>query len=180
MGYQHGFLLKEKIDEDWRAFQAYMELFNISLEDLLAVWDMMKDYVSQDYKDEAQGLADGAGYTFEEVIVAQISLELTTCCGMAAWGPATQDGKLIHVRSGDMGWLYQDPVTGKYTLENQVLVVRKPDNGYASVYITTPGVFLLDGVGMNEKGISLGLKESPTDDITFSGTPLVVQNGNGA
>jgi hypothetical protein len=170
MGYQHGYLLKDDIDENAREFQVIMEELNITLEDLLAIWDMMKEYVPQEYINETQGLADGSGYTFEEVIVAQIYIELMSCCGMAAWGPATQDGKLIHVRSGDvLGLFYSDPVTGNYSFENQVLVVRKPDNGYASLYPIVAGI-LFEGSGMNEKGISLGMKASFSDeDHIFSG-----------
>jgi hypothetical protein len=171
MGYQHGYLLKDDIDENAREFQVIMEELNITLEDLLAIWDMMKEYVPQEYINETQGLADGSGYTFEEAIVAQIYVEVMSCCGMVAWGPATQDGKLIHVRSGDvLGLFYSDPVTGNCSFENQVLVVRKPDNGYASLYPIVAGI-LFEGSGMNEKGISLGMKGSFSDDDTFSGNP---------
>jgi hypothetical protein len=171
MGYQHGSLLKEKIDENSRAYTAFAELFNISIESMVDVWNMMKDYVPQEYKDEMQGLADGAGYTFEDVAVTHIAFEIIHCCGMAAWGPATADGKLIHMRSGDWSTPFQDPETGKYTYENQVLVVRKPENGYSSLYPTTAGFVICDGLGMNEKGISLGLKTSYSDDETFYGIP---------
>jgi len=65
MGFQHGLLLKEEVKENLRAFLNYS---NVSFDDLLNIWNIMKNYIPQDYIDEIQGIADGAEVNFEKLL----------------------------------------------------------------------------------------------------------------
>jgi hypothetical protein len=95
---------------------------------------------------------------------------------MAAWGPATIDGKLYHLRS--MDWFVTqiiDPETGKFVFDNQILLLRKPEGGYASLSPTIAGQLACDG-GINEKGIASSTKLSwIKEDISNYACPMGVR-----
>ncbi len=169
MGFQHGLLLKEEVKQNLRAFLNYS---SISFEDLLDIWNVMKDYVPQDYIDEIQGIADGAEVTFEEIAAANMVIIIGDmgCFGISAWGNATKDKKLYHTRSFDQPFNIKDPVTGKYAHENSVLIVRDPDNGYASLSPSIAGT-MHGGGGFNEKGIAIGQQVCWSKDYTLHGIP---------
>jgi len=171
MGYQHGYLLREKVQENIRAFLHFANT-SISYDWLLAKWDTMSVYVPQEYKDELQGIADGANISFNDISVSIAAIEYADhgCYGIAAWGPATIDGKLYHARSFDLPSTIQDPVTGRYAHENTVLVVRKPTNGSASLCPSIAGSFHTGG-GINEHGVALGIQICWSKDQTFQGNP---------
>jgi hypothetical protein len=174
MGYQHGFLLREKIIESTRAVFDYLEHFDISYEDLLDVWDVMENYVPLEIIDEMHGMADGSGISFEDVAAVNMMSPVyhdISCCGSAAWGSASLDKKLYHMRSYDAPLNIRDPVNGTYLQENQIIVVREPDNGYSSLY---PAIACDIGSvgGINENGIGIGYKLSWSyDDKTIHGIP---------
>ena len=169
MGFQHGLLLKEEVKENLRAFLNYS---NVSFDDLLNIWNIMKNYVSQDYIDEIQGIADGAEVNFEEIAAANMVIIVGDmgCFGISAWGNATKDGKLYHTRSFDQPFNIKDPVTGKYAHENSVLIVRHPDNGYASLSPSIAGS-MHGGGGFNEQGIAIGQQVCWSRDYTLHGIP---------
>lgn len=171
MGYQHGSLLKEEVKQDIRGFLNY-SWHNISY--LLSIWNVMKDYVPQEYIEEMQGLADGAGISFEELAAANMVIivgDMGGCFGISAWGNATKDGTLYHARSFDISFNIQDPVTGTFARENSVLIVRNPDNGYASLIPTVAGS-MHGGGGINEQGIAVGQQICPSKkDQTLHGMP---------
>jgi hypothetical protein len=176
MGYQHGILLKDEIQENMRMIGGWLEQNGFPHDALLEIWDVMKDFLPQEYRDEMQGMADGLGISFEEVAIyntwpAVINHALVTCCNAAAWGSATADDNLYHLRSLDIlhpALGLKDPETGTYFRENQVLIVRKPDNRYASVYPEFAGAVCSWG-GINEAGISIGADTCLTNDSTFRG-----------
>ncbi|MCX6664333.1 MAG: C45 family autoproteolytic acyltransferase/hydrolase [Euryarchaeota archaeon] len=171
MGYQHGYLLREKVQENIRAFLHFANT-SISYDALLTMWDTMDVYIPQECKDELQGIADGANISFNDIAVSIAAIEYADhgCYGIAAWGPATIDGKLYHARSFDLPSTIQDPVTGRYAHENTVLVVRKPTNGSVSLCPSIAGSFHTGG-GINEHGIALGIQICWSKDQTFQGNP---------
>jgi hypothetical protein len=171
MGYQHGYLLQEKVQENIRAFLHYAST-SISYNKLLAMWDTMSVYVPPEYKEELQGIADGANISFNDIAVSIAAIEYADhgCYGIAAWGPATVDGKLYHARSFDLPSTIQDPVTKRYAHENTVLVVRKPTNRSASLCPSIAGSFHTGG-GINEHGVALGIQICWSKDQTFEGNP---------
>ena len=174
MGYQYGFLLKEEILENSRAVISFLEQVGFFYSDLLDVWNVMKDYVPLEIIKEMNGMANGSEISFEQISAINMLGPIyhdITCCGSAAWGPATSDGNLYHMRSYDASLNIRDPISGKYLQENQILIVRKPNNGYASLY---PSIACDIGIvgGINENSIGIGYKLSwSPEDKTFHGTP---------
>ena len=126
----------------------------------------------QEYLDEIQGMADGAEISFEEIVAAYMVVVEGDlgCFGFSAWGHATKDSKLYHARSFDQPMDIQDPVSGKLAHENSVLVVRNPDDGYASLCPSVAGA-MHGGGGINEQGIAIGQQVCWSKDYTFEGIP---------
>jgi len=170
MGYQHGSILKEEVQQDIRAFLSYT---HDSKEHLLSVWNEMKDYVPQEYIDEMHGLADGAEISFDDLAAANIAIitgNIMACFGISAWGDATVDGKLYQTRSFDQPLDISDPVTGKLVHDNSVLIVRNPENGYASISPSFAGS-MHGGGGFNSQGIALGQQACWSKDYSYHGAP---------
>jgi hypothetical protein len=171
MGYQHGSLLKEKVQENVRAFLHFAEDF-LTRSELLAFWNTSLPYIPLEYIQELQGIADGANISFYNIAASIMAVEYADhgCYGISAWGPATLNGKLYHSRSFDLPSKIQDPVSKKYAHENTVLVVRHPSNGVASLCPSIAGSFHTGG-GMNENGVCLGIQICWSKNQTFQGTP---------
>jgi len=173
MGYQHGSLLRNETQQDLRAF---LNDASASYEELLHMWNITKNYIPEEYIQEMHGLADGAEIEFEKVAAAYMAV-LTWdmgCFGISAWGNATKDGMLYHFRSFDLPMNVQDPITGRYVHENAVLIVRKPENGYASISPSIAGS-LSGGGGFNERGIAIGIHTCWSRDQTLHGTPALIR-----
>lgn len=171
MGYQHGFLLHDAVRENIRGF---LNSSTISMTVLLETWDTMKNYVPDEYIQEIQGIADGSGLSFDQVIAGYmlITREDMGCFGISAWGDATVDGKLYHLRSFDQPMNIKDPETGVFAHDNSVLIVRIPDEGIPSIIPSIAGS-LHGGGGMNAEGIALGQQVCWSNDQTFEGTPAL-------
>ena len=172
MGYQHGFLLKKEIKQNYRA------IFNLDNGEIysyiLNLWNnSIKNYIPNEYITEIQGIANGSENSFEDVVVFSIGFATflfgIDCMEMSAWGPATVDGKLIHMRSYDVPLHCKDPESGKYIQENQILIVRKPDNGHLSSYTSFAGEAFSKG-GINENGLAISCESSPCSDVTLNAT----------
>ena len=171
MGYQHGILLKEKIQQNIRAMLHYAER-ETTYEELMSMWNTMKKYVDQKYIDELTGIADGANISFLDLAAAIMVVVWgdSGCYGISSWGPATKNGTLYHARSFDLPMTIQDPQTGVFAYENAVLIIREPNEGYASISPTVAGSFHTGG-GINEQGISLGIQVCWSKDQTLEGIP---------
>ena len=169
MGFQHGSLLSEEVKQDVRGFLNYS---TVSFDYLLNIWDVMKDYVPQEYIQEMQGLADGAGISFNEIAAANMVIVVGDlgCFGISAWGNSTADGKLFHARSFDQPFNIKDLVSGKFAHENSVIIIRNPDEGYASMCPSVAGT-MHGGGGINEQGVAIGQQVCWSDDYTFEGIP---------
>jgi len=170
MGYQLGFLLKDQYLKNRRAWFNFLEKMGISYDDLVFIWNELKDLIPIEYKNEMQGRADAVNLTFLEVAVIDMLYSAVTCVGMAAWGVATVDGRIYHLRSADGGLGLKDPVSEEYACKDQFLIVRKPDNGYASVVIGLSIQVSAEG-GVNEKGIGIGYTTVYKPDTTIHGIP---------
>jgi hypothetical protein len=171
MGYQHGWYLREAVQQNLRAFRHFSEL---SYEMLLEIWCQMEPYVPQQYIDEIQGLADGANVTFNDVVAAYMDIVWGDrgCFGFAAWGPATKDGSIIHTRSFDLPFNIKDPESGRYVHENHVLIIRHPDDGIASIAASAAGS-MHGGGGINAAGIAIGQQVCWSNDQTYAGIPAM-------
>lgn len=95
MGYQHGSLLKEQVQENIRAFLHFAKDF-LTRSELLAYWNISLPYIPVDYISELQGIADGANISFYDIAASIMAVEYADhgCYGIAAWGSATLDGQL--------------------------------------------------------------------------------------
>ena len=171
MGFQHGSLLREQVQENIRAFLTFANQ-SISYSTLLGWWNLESPFIPQEYKDEMQGIADGAGISYESIMVAITAIEYADhgCYGISAWGNATTNGTLYHSRSFDLPSTIKDPVTGKHPYENSILIVRHPDDGFASLAPSIAGSFHTGG-GINENGVALGIQICWSKDQTFLGNP---------
>ncbi|MFO8077393.1 MAG: C45 family peptidase [Thermoplasmatota archaeon] len=172
MGFQHGRLLEEEIKENMRGFIALYEKAGWSYEDVLEVWTIQQHYLPMAYKDEMQGMADAINVTFEQIAVHNTWMgvfnHLFSCWGASLWGDATENGDLLHMRSVDGVNTLQDPVTNTYVYENQVIIVRNPDDAYASITPVFAGDILSIG-GFNEQGVGVSELTIIADDTTFHG-----------
>jgi len=176
MGYQQGFLIKEKILQYYRALLAYFKSNNFPYGQLLDIWNSTFRNIPKCYIDEMHGIADGANISFEYVAVENIMCLVlyylwsapAGCTGIAAWGPATRDGRLYHMRSNDMDRIMRDPETGAGIWDTAVLFVRTPTDAYSSVSPDFPGLACTWN-GINEHKISIGETYCRTEDITFDG-----------
>ncbi len=169
MGYQHGAMLA---DEVYKTLYAYLNAVDESEEELLQVYANGEPYLPQEYKDEMQGLADGAQIDIDLIHAAHTIPTLHHCSGFAVWGNATVDGKVYHTRSLDYGVTIADPDTGETIQMFSEVIVRKPNNGYTSMIPAWAG-FIGSVDGMNEKKISIGEMGQGTDDHTQHGLFMI-------
>jgi hypothetical protein len=156
MGYQHGRLLADEIEENFRAFLNYTEIFGWDYNFYVWYWNEIKENIPYEYMSEMKGIADGSGLPLINISINNIMADWFHCCEAATWGPATSNGKLIHLRSFDWAMEMIDPISGKGLRENQILMVRDPDSNYASIEPSFSGLIGGPG-GINENGIGIGI-----------------------
>lgn len=124
-GLAHGTLLKAQINAILPLFVQYIEkeinesthddlppallkwLATVGIDlalDLTATWT--RPFTPQYYIDELHGIADGAGVTFNEVYRLFLVPELmkAACTVVGAYGSATTNGKVMHLRGLDFGF----------------------------------------------------------------------------
>eukprot|EP01119_Soliformovum_irregulare_P002490 TRINITY_DN12738_c0_g1_i1.p1 TRINITY_DN12738_c0_g1~~TRINITY_DN12738_c0_g1_i1.p1 ORF type:complete len:419 (-),score=78.89 TRINITY_DN12738_c0_g1_i1:50-1306(-) len=129
MGYAHGSLLSQQINAlypqvDVYAEQQVMQYLSdlpVYFQQLIAqagvnaaldmTYFLTRDYISQEWKQELQGLADGAGLEYMQVIRWHMLPELikASCSMYGAWGPAISktNGTLYQLRALD--WAMDGP-----------------------------------------------------------------------
>ena len=175
MGYQHGFLLKDEIRESMRTQLVFFDNHGYSYEKILGIGNIMNNYLPPEYIEEMQGMAKGADMPSDDILVINTMPALLNivfaeaCCEISLWGNATTDGKLLHVRSWDWNLYLLDPETGISLQENMVLIVRTPEEGYASLSAPENPGAVTSWNGVNEKGIVIGENTCLTEDITYQG-----------
>ena len=167
MGYQLGYFLKYEILRNLRGL-----LDTMPSEESFELWTIQKNYIPQEIVDYIQGTADAIGLSFDDVGCIWIWERKCAlhCSSLIADGPATKSNEIIHVYSLDFPIRPKDPVTGLCALGDPVLIVAKPDNGYAFMYPTFAGYVVESGV--NEKGISISNTASPCNDENDYGAPV--------
>lgn len=167
MGYQLGYFLKYEIIRNLRGFGL--------TENISELWNIQKNYISNESIDYIQGTADAIGLSFDDVGCIWIwerncSLH---CSSVIADGPATKSNEIIHVYSLDFPDRPKDPITGICVLGDPVLIVAKPENGHAFMYPSFAGYVVESGV--NEKGIVISNTASPCKDENDYGAPVGIR-----
>lgn len=172
MGYQQGYLLKDEIQENMRAFLDMYDYYDWDYDNVLDVWMIQEPYLPDEYKQELQGMADGTGLSYEEVAVYNTWMgvfnTLHSCWGASLYGTATADGELIHMRSTDGVNTIDDPVTGTRIIENQVIIIRNPETAYASLSPIFAGDITSIG-GFNEQAVAVSELTIVGSDTTYEG-----------
>lgn len=129
-------------------------------------WKKMEPFVPPQHLEEMEGLADGAGIPLRLVkrVHAVPDLTSVSCASFAAAGPATKDGRLIHLRNLD--WAIQSGIQ-----DYAALFVHHPVRGNAFV---SAGWLGFVGVisGINDQGISVGEIGAETVDEDLKGIPM--------
>ena len=173
IGRQHG----EALREDVRAsvghvlgyFRHYVKIpwVNVRLANwwLDRGWAPARPFVPPEILEELRGLADGSGVPLRELYRLHAVPDNTyACANFAAWGRATGEGRLIHVRNLD--WNIEAGIQRFAT----VFVVR-PAGKHAFVNVGWAG-FVGVLTGINDRQVSIGQVGAATVDATFRGKPM--------
>lgn len=92
---------------------------------------LTKPFIPQHFIDEAQGIADGSGVSYDQVMHVALFPELikAACSIIGAWGPAVADdsGKLLQLRALD--WTTDGPFQ-----QFPTVMVYHPAEGYGHAY----------------------------------------------
>ena len=174
MGYQHGTLLRGQVRASVSNVRAFIDQHPrvplvgrfLARWTLDRAWRQMAPFVPSQYLEEMRGLSDGAGIPLKTLqrIHALPELMATTCASSAAFGKATANGQLIHIRNLD--WSIQSGVQ-KYA----ALFVYHPAKGHSFVSIGWLG-FLGVISGINDQGISIGEIGAQSVDVGLKGMPM--------
>jgi predicted choloylglycine hydrolase len=174
IGFQHGRLLEERVRQ---ANRQMLQYFTAKLMiPIVGEWvvyflldrtyNQLKPYIPQDFLEEMRGLADGSGVPLRMIqrLHAVPDLYSTLCASGAFHGPATKDGRLLHLRNLD--WNREIGIQDYAAIfavhkEGKVPFVNI---GYVS--------FIGALSGMNAEGISIGQIGSESRDATLEGTPM--------
>lgn len=183
MGVQYGYLLVPELNSLFLMLEDRVcELFELDP----VIFDLLKQVVVAAYRpyfpadviEELTGICDGATLRFnaepafdlDDLIMANslvdalatFDLESFACCGFAAWGPLTQNGKLFSTRNIDL-------FTG-LGLENYTLVTIVKEAGKAP--IANIGFVGMVGciAGMSARALSFAQIWGYSTDMAF-GTP---------
>ncbi len=169
MGHQHGAAFKENIQKLVRTFLGKHVYPRTRNQDYL--WkrtESMLDTIPQYMLDEARGVADGAGVTYEEILMAHTYVDVLTrmgCSFLAASGEAAPKGRLVVARNLD--WTVDEDLQN-----SAVVVVYHPDEGQAFLSFTYTGMV---GVisGVNESGQMVEINLSPNLENSWAGRPML-------
>lgn len=174
IGYQHGSMMREQVRRAAANASAFADRQSkvplvgkwMARGRLDAAWKQMSPFVPGDYLQEMEGLADGAEISLKVLQRIHALPELTSvsCASFAAFGRATEGGRLIQIRNLD--WAIQSDVQ-RYAA---VFVVR-PAGKKAWVGLGWLG-FIGALSGINEKGISVAEIGAATTDASLEGLPM--------
>jgi len=173
LGRQHGTILREEvraaIAQVLGYFRRYLKIplvrswaVNWWLD---AAWRAARPFMTPAHLEELRGLSDGSGVPLRELARLHAIPDRTyACASFAAWGPATADGRLIHLRNLD--WNIEAGIQ-----RFAVVFVVRPAGKHAFVNVGWAG---FTGVltGVNDAQLSLGQIGAETVEATFRGEPM--------
>jgi len=165
MGYAMGKLLKEKIHA---CIPTYLKSVQNNDPDrfgdknLDEAWESISPYIQKRFKDELNGLSEGAEFSLEILKRAHAVPVVGdfACSGIAVWGPACSDGHLYQIRNLDF-------VKDAFLQDYPLIIIYLPEDGIPHAVPTFAG-YIGAHAGINAKGIVLGEKgASPGSDYPF-------------
>ncbi len=121
------------------------------------------------YRAYVQGIADGAGLDagLLQRNIALVMLSDASCSAFVAYGPATDDGRLLQMRNLD--WGGKDLPASQGTL----VLLHEPPDGQRWMSIGIIG--LIGSIsGINESGIAISEIGAETNDRTQAGMPMPI------
>ena len=151
MGYQYGQEAKDEIVHNTCVARASaLQTYRTWAAVVAAMQDGAARVVAKtpDVPEIWHGIADGAGLSYEEIVLLNVALSQAPACStISVWGGATKDHQLIAGSNGDTGWLAGG-------MQGCVLVAY-PDSGNSFIS-STPQCGAWDGIrSMNDKGLVL-------------------------
>ena len=179
-GRQYGAACKKEIALSMRTYESlfvrhrnitWEQARKLSLLYLPAIRELDEAYVR-----EMQGIADGAGVTFEDILVINSRSELLysnlpvdtevpqECTAFSLLPPATLDGAVI----AGQNWDYA-PVQ-----REAVIIVRIPGEGERPTLLFFPEAGMIGGKGCNSAGLSLTLNALRTEEYDI-GLPVHIR-----
>lgn len=174
LGYQHGQALREDIHACLDRVLGYFESYlKIPLVRTLLVgwwldtaWARAVKFVPPRYLEELRGLADGSGVPLRKLVRLHALPDRTySCANFAAWGQATVDGRLIHMRNLD--WNIRAGIQ-----DHAVVFVVAPKGRHAFISVAWAG-FVGVLTGVNDAQLSVGQVGAETTDLSYRGVPMV-------
>ena len=209
MGYQHGYLLAEKIgimiNTTIQATIAYISLATGNDLKTSEEWFNKgqidaEPFLPPEFKTEMEGICDGCNDAGVAVTLQQILLWNTNydqwciyahpyywhpsesaerkqlahafkgaggCSSFSAWNDATGgDGKMIFCKD-------EDNFNMPGQLDNRIMFIADPDEGYGHMFMSYPGMIGLDG-GFNEAGFEMMTQLNSMKDETMKGCGIAI------
>lgn len=174
LGRQHGMALRQEVRATVAEVLGYFRRYlTIPLVGSWAVswwldsaWRQARPFVPAAYLEELRGLSDGSGVPLRELWRLHAIPDRTySCANFAAWGNATDGGRLIHLRNLD--WNIEAGIQ-----RHAAVFVVRPAGKRAFLNVGWAG-FIGVLSGINDEAISIGQVGAETVDATFRGEPMV-------
>lgn len=125
-------------------------------------WKAVAPHTSAQFKEELEGLAEGAGIPLDRLRRAHMVPVVSdyACSSLAAWGKATRDGHLYQTRNLD--W-----ILAARAHDRPCVVVYIPKEGVPHLNVSFAG-YIGVNTGMNAQGIVLSeMGDSPGKDYPY-------------
>jgi hypothetical protein len=175
MGYAHGALARGKIQELYsRVIEDFAKDIRVKVEDFDRAYAAMEPFISADYRQEMQGLADGAGVDVRTVHRVQALGDLGEyhCSFVAAFGSAVENNHLYQCRALDYA-------VGLGMEKYPAIIVYKPTHGniFAEVgwlgYMGCVSGMSAKQIAVSEIGQNYGAKHETLHGIPM---PFLLRN----
>jgi len=151
MGYEHGRLLKDKIRQNIENHLKNPLLSEDAKKKTAAFIPRIPTIlplIPGKYLTEMRGVSEGAGVSFDDILLLNLFPEMFHCCAITACGKASVDGSLYHTR-------LLDYAVGKDLQSSAVLIVAKPEGAVPFLSVSYAG-FIGCITAMNGEKISVG------------------------
>lgn len=149
MGYQHGKLLKEGIQQNVGQFIDKPPAGGEDkTKEFLRNLPKIKNHIPLSLIEEMKGVAEGSDIPFEKILILNLFPEMFHCSGITVNGEATLNGSLYHVRVLDYS-------IGKSIQKSAVLIIAEPKDKLPFANVSYAG-FIGSVTGMNAAHIAIG------------------------